>query len=161
MSDDVRFPNGNYRARAVSMALGRSSNKGTDLVAIEFELKQEGYEGQRITKHSYFTEKTIDRTFEELRICGWQSDDLTDTTGLGSTEVELVIEAEEFEGKTRSKVQWVNRPGAIALKAPMSADQAKEFAARMKERAAAARARSNQNGGATGSVGDGADDIPF
>ena len=56
--------------------------------------------------------------------------------GLGSTEVSLLIHNETYNGETRSKVQFVNRPGGIAMKSPMTPEQAKAFAARMKGRVA-------------------------
>ena len=153
-----RFPNGIYRAKAISHVLGESKNKGTPQSQVAFELSQEGYEGQRIDWLGYYTEKTEDRTLESLRIAGWTGDDLSaaELPGLGSTEVDLVIENEEWEGKTRSKVQWVNKPGGIALGKPMDDVARKTFAARMRAKIAT---QGKLVGQRTAKVDD--SDIPF
>jgi hypothetical protein len=125
--------NGVYRARAIQGALGQAST-GKDQVAVEFELLTEGMEGQHITWFGYFTDPTWERTVESLRTCGWQGDDLSDLTGLGSSEVDLVIEQEEYDGKIYARVKWINKPGGMSLKAPMSPERAKQFASEMKGR---------------------------
>lgn len=129
----MAIQDGTYRARAVGAALGETKG-GKEQVAVEFELLTDDLTpGQRITWFGYFTEKTTARTIESLRICGWTGSDLTDLEGIGANEVELVVENEEWEGKTRAKVQWVNKAGGgLSLAAPLSADKAKAFAARMK-----------------------------
>lgn len=123
--------NGRYRAKGIEGALGfTSGNK--EQVAVLFELLEGEYAGVRMTWHGFFTDKTTKRTIEALRNCGWEGNDLTNLGGINRNEVELVIENEEYEGKTRPKVQWVNAIGRIALSATMPVDQAKAFALRMK-----------------------------
>jgi hypothetical protein len=124
---------GVYRARAIQGALGQAST-GSDQVAVEFEILTEGLEGQHITWFGYFTDATWERTVEALRTCGWQGDDLSDLTGLGASEVDLVIEQEEYNGKYSAKVKWINKPGGMSLKAPMSPERAQQFASEMKGR---------------------------
>jgi hypothetical protein len=134
--------NGTYRARAVESGLGKAST-GTEQVAVLFELLDEN--GLRITWYGYFSDKAYEQTVKALRACGWQGADPTEldtfaTSGLGSNEVELVIEQEtaiDAQGNakgTRAKVRWVNVPGAggIGLKSKLAPDEAKSFAARMK-----------------------------
>ena len=65
---------GNYRGRPVRAALGTSS-KGTEQIAVEFELIEPA--GERMTWYGFFTEATTDRTIESLRHCGWQGNDLS------------------------------------------------------------------------------------
>jgi hypothetical protein len=122
---------GRYRAKAVQAALGETST-GKPQVGIEFELLD--HPGQTINYFGYFTDETFSRTVESLRACGWSSDDLSDLTGIDTNEVSLVVEHEEYDGKTRAKVRWVNRTGGLALKAQMPADKAKAFGAQMKGR---------------------------
>ena len=124
---------GTYRAKAREAALAESS-KGTPEIAVEFVMCAPEMEGQTITWHGYLSEKTEARTIESLRLCGWKGDDLTDLAGLDSNEVNIVVEHEEYEGETHARVKWVNRAGGLAVKAPMSADKAKAFAASMKNR---------------------------
>lgn len=124
---------GVYRARAIQAALGQAST-GSTQVAVEFDILTEGMEGQHITWFGYFTDATFERTVEALRTCGWQGDDLSDLAGVDANEVDIVVEQEEYNGKVSAKVKWINKPGGMALKAPMSTDQAKQFASEMKGR---------------------------
>ena len=124
--------NGVYRAKAIQGALGETK-AGKEQVAVEFEILDEGFHGQRITWFGYFSEKTMDVTLRALRTMGWQGDDLSDLTGITNNEVSLVVEQEEYEGKWTAKVRWVNSlGGGLGLKAPLAPDRAKTFAARMR-----------------------------
>ncbi len=163
-----RFPKGTYRARAVadSHVLGRSKNKGTEQSTVEFELLAEGFVGQRISWVGYHTDKSWERTAESLRHAGWTGDDLSETPlpGLGSTEVDLVIDDEEYDGKTYSRVQFVNKPGALVIGTPMNPDEARGFAAKMRQRIAAQRAQSGkpaQGSAAAQPTAQDTSDIPF
>lgn len=125
---------GYYRARAVEYALGKTE-KGGRQVAVRFEtLDDEGRSGASITWYGYFTDKTRERTLESLQHCGWEGDDITDLSGIERNEVQLVVEHEEYEGKVRAKVAWVNRPGGggIAIKAPLDEAEKAEFAREVK-----------------------------
>lgn len=130
--------NGVYRARAVKGGLGETAG-GQEQVAVEFELLDEGFQNQGITWFGYFTEKSFEITMKALRACGWQGDNINDLVGLTSNTVELVIEKETYEGKTRSKVKWVNPEGGggLALKAPLDPVRATRFAASMRGKIAA------------------------
>lgn len=127
---------GTYRARAREWEFGQSKT-GTPYVAVRFELVDLG---EYITWYGYLTERTQDRTMESLRHCGWDNDDITRPTGLNEIEVELVVERETYEGKTRAKVQWVNRIGGRALKVDEVDERTRRtFAAQMKAAAVASR----------------------
>lgn len=130
---------GTYNARGVSAQLG-TTNDGKEQVAVDLVFTDGEFAGRHITWFGYFSEKTIDRTFESLRYLGWEGDDLADLRGVDRNDVSIVLEEEVYEGKSRIKVRWINRGGGLALKQPMTADQARVFAARMKARAAAHRA---------------------
>lgn len=135
---------GTYRARSIEGALGVTSG-GKEQVAVRFDLLD--FPGQTITWFGYFTEKTTDSTFRALRTAGWAGSDLSDLSDLADPEgpeVWLVIEHETYENKTSARVRWVNSAGGMALKSPLLGDQAKAFAARMRERVAAFDALSNQ-----------------
>lgn len=134
------LPNGNYTAHANGGTLGETS-KGDPQVVVEFQLLNEGYEQVKINWFGYFTEKSRERTIESLRTAGWTGDDLTDLSELATRDdipqVELVIENETYEGKTRAKVQWVNQPGSVHGGKVLAPDKAKAFAAMMKATIAA------------------------
>lgn len=146
--DTPRLPKGRYRARALQGEFGYSPNKGTEQVVVEFELLDEQWRSERVTWIGYFTGNTTERTLEALRFCGWTGDDVTDLTGLGNGEVSLVIDHEEYDGKLMAKVQWVNKGGLLAMKAPMSPDQKKAFAAKMRGAAVKSRAAVDQTAAA-------------
>lgn len=121
---------GTHRAKAKSWAL-IESQKGTPGVAVEFVLVDGG---EDITWDGWLSDGAFDRTLESLRYCGFKGENLEDLQGLDANEVELVIEPETYEGKTKLKVQWVNRPGGIAARSKMAPDKVKSFAAQMRDR---------------------------
>jgi hypothetical protein len=131
---------GTFAARGVSGALGFTEG-GKEQVAVQLEILSEEFLGETITYYGYFTEKTQERTIESLRLLGWSSDDLFDLSGIGSTEVRVVIEEEDYNGKLQLKVKWINGPGGLALKAPMSDGEARAFSARMKGAVLASKQR--------------------
>lgn len=125
---------GTYQARAVQWRMCETKG-GAEQVAVECAiLNDDGTDADmKITWFGFFTDKTWKRSIEALRFFGWTGNDVTDLTGLDANVVDLVIAHEEWEGKTRAKVQWVNAPGGgLALKAPLVGDKAKAFAAKMK-----------------------------
>jgi hypothetical protein len=184
-SDSIRgpqIPEGTYRARGVpgSIQLGTTDN-GNPQVAASFELLDETHAGKSVPWYGYFTDKTQKRTLEALRIAGWSNDDLDNIEGFGDTEVDIVVEHNEWEGKVRARVAWVNRPGSggLALKTPMNDGQRKAFAAKMKGLAVLSRREAEREkpkaapttrtapkrvaagGGAEGFPPAADDDIPF
>lgn len=122
---------GTHRARAKEWGLGVSQT-GKEQVAVMFEITQGPCAGRHITWFGYFTDKTIERTFDSLRHCGWADDDIVALRGLDANEVDLVIEPEEYEGKLHDRVKWVNRPAQLALRDQMNAAQAADFATRLR-----------------------------
>lgn len=132
---------GTYRGKATRGKLGLTST-GKEQVAVEFTFTDPP--GQRLTWFGFFTDGTFDRTIESLRACGWKGNDLSEFShpdgalpaGM-ENEVELVVEHEEYEGKVRARIAWVNSGGGLALKTALDEGQARAFAARMKGRIAA------------------------
>lgn len=126
---------GTYRARPVSAALGYTMN-GNEQIAVTFETLDPA--GERVTWYGYFTEKSSDRTLQSLRYCGWRGNYLADFYGEQlpegfDQEVDIVVEQEEYQGKTYTKVAWVNSGGSgMALRNAMTQDQAKAFGAKMR-----------------------------
>ncbi len=126
---------GYFKARAVDGDFGHAGT-GTRQVAVSFEVTDGEAKGAHITWYGFFTQSTGERTLESLRHCGctFPGDVLTDLTGLGSTEVELVIEEEEGEnGAVRPRVRWVNRiGGGVALGSRMTEAEKRQFSAEMR-----------------------------
>lgn len=121
---------GTVRARAKEWGLGVSSS-GKEQIAVMFELVGD-HAGQTITWFGYFTENTVDRTLDSLRHCGWDSDNIAELDNLNANEVELVLDEEEYEGKVRTKVKWVNRPARLMMKEQMTPAAAAAFAQRLR-----------------------------
>ena len=70
-----------------------------------------------------------------LRAVGFQGDDLSaifDQTL--NNKVQIVVDHDTYDGKTRAKVQWVNVPGAggFSFAKPMKRDEMRRFGAEMK-----------------------------
>ncbi|HAM59861.1 MAG TPA: hypothetical protein DCQ64_32395 [Candidatus Rokubacteria bacterium] len=160
---------------AKSWVLGES-DKGQVNLAVSFPVKDAEGNERFIVWRGYFTEKTTDRTIESLRYMGFEGDDLSNLVGLDKNQVELVIEDEEYEGKTYERVQFINKAGGALTKQPLVGEKASAFAAQLKGAfrafdAAAGKRVSTKPGAAkaapaTGPLGDeppplGNDDIPF
>jgi len=154
---------GTYRARGVNAALGYTS-KGKEQMAVELQFLDGENEGKTITWYGYFTEKTTDSTFDALRVLGWTGADLSDLAGIDANEVSIVVEEEtDDEGKTRTRVRWINRRGGIALKERMNPAQLAKFAKRMKGAAVASTQRAKAGGAEAGTrrpSGAGRDEAP-
>lgn len=125
---------GTFKARAKEWGLGHSAT-GKEQVAVLFEVTQGEHAGKSFTWFGFFTENTTERTLDSLRHCGWDGDNFVEMKGLDSNEVEIVVEEEEYEGKVRTKVQWVNRPSRLAMREQMNAQAQAAFAAKMRGRA--------------------------
>lgn len=136
MSERMSYA-GTHRARAKEWALDVQGGK--ECIVVRFEFVGGQHEGRSIQWWGYFTEKTEDRTIESMRHCGWDSDSLAELDSLGNNEVDLVIEDEEYQGKWRSKVKWVNRLQRLNVKAPMNQAQLSAFAARMRGKTVASK----------------------
>jgi len=102
------------------------------------------------------SEKAADYTLDSLRACGVT--DLESLAGLGSTEVELVLETEVFDGRENQRVRYVNAlgSGAVSVKERMSDAERKAFAASLKGKWLA-----NQPAPVVVQAADPSDDIPF
>ena len=96
---------GRYRAKALDGELGYSSN-GNEQVMVKFEILEGPDTGKSITWWGYFSEKTADRTLKALMDAGWDGQDVSVLSGLGSKEVSLTIGNDTYNGEVRQRVQW-------------------------------------------------------
>jgi hypothetical protein len=136
---------GKHRGRGVTAAMGKTE-KGHPQVAVEFEFLD--LPGTRLTWFGNFSETTVGEdqkplyqiTLESLYHCGWISGDLQDLAGIDQNEVTLVVKHDEYQGKTRAKIAWVNKAGSgVAMKNAMPSNELSAFAARMKGASMATR----------------------
>jgi hypothetical protein len=130
----------NYIAKPGTYKFGRSEN-GTDQIGVEFEVVDGVEKGKTFIWYGFFSEKTIERTMTSLRHCGWTCDDLSVLTGFGSKNVSIVVEEEVYQGKSRTKVQWVNSldDHGVRMKSELPAAGLKALASRLKGAALASR----------------------
>lgn len=100
---------GVYIGTVVGHNVGETKNFEPQ-VAVNFSLSTD--EGpQKITYFGYFTEKAAKYTIQNLITCGLKGNHPAGDLEIGK-QVELVIENEAYEGKTRAKVRYINEIGA-------------------------------------------------
>ena len=161
------LPAGTYRAHAGERVLG-STAKGIPQVAVQCVIDQPGFEGQSITYYGFFSDTAYEYAVKSLRAMGWEGDDLADLSTVGKKPFSIVVEHEEYDGKTRAKVVFVNGDG-VAMKNVMGTEEVKAFAASMRSRIAALaptvratpKAQPPKADHRSATAGDVPNDIPF
>jgi hypothetical protein len=134
---------GTWKARPMSAVLGMSSN-GTEQIGVDMMLLEGPNEGERISFYGYFSEAAFDRTIESLQHMGWDGNDLSDLSTIGTADPYIVIAHEEYNGEVSAKVKWVNAAGGVAMKKRMNPAEHLSFAQRMRGKLLAAK---QKNGG--------------
>lgn len=135
MTYEYLIPPGTYAARAVYHDLGESKN-GRFQVAVTFEIVAGDYIGRRLTYFATFAPgRATEFAIKALRAAGWTCDDPTVLTGLGDAECDIVVEHDEYNGRIRDRIRFVNRPGergAFTFKAPLSEEKRRAIAAQLR-----------------------------
>ena len=130
---------GTYQAQVVSTALAAVGEKKTPSVKVKFETEFAIHDIetpaiQTVYADLWLTEKCWERSMDNLSILGWNGTDLNDLNGtdlLVGQKAWLVLDEEEYNGETRTKVKFINAIGGGGIKA-MEADEAKALAASLK-----------------------------
>ncbi len=122
---------GKYKAKATSGAWANVGEKGTPGVGVKFEFDCDGVKSH--LWHVLYLTNTLlkdgstvaEKTFEMLAKLGYdesiplaqdaQGNPIFDGRHLADKEMEIVVENEEYEGKTRAKIKWVNELGGGQL----------------------------------------------
>jgi hypothetical protein len=129
---------GYYRARATEAVLGRA-NSGYEQVVITFQITEPGeFEGAQIRYFGSFHPNARQYTVEALETCGYQGED--DLSSVTKLEVSLNVVNEEYNGKFTTKVAFVNKTGAIAVRNQLNDTEARDFVKRLGATVRAARA---------------------
>lgn len=121
------IPAGTYRAVAIQQdtedgpayaVFGQSPQKGSLQVGVRFRFIGGELAGEEMTWIGSFTGGAADITAKALRACGLRGNDVTAAATQDLTnEVELVVKHEEWEGRTRARVAFVNAlGGGFAMK---------------------------------------------
>ncbi len=147
------------RATATPIKFGETSKDGEARyqIAVEFQIDVtddradlDEYAHDTITWIGHFTDATAERTLESLQIAGWKGEDVSELAGVPGSDVlqdqvSLACDVDDYEGKSRLKVQWVNRPRThFAFKQEASADSLRALGARLRATAKAVRAGGGQ-----------------
>ncbi len=145
MSDRELVPAGYYDAVAIatpnedgssSYARLAFAKNDTRQVCALFEITSGPHVGERLVWFGFFTKDAGKRTVESLRIMGLKGNDLgaLETTPLDQ-RVSIKVGHDEWEGKVRARVDFVNAPGGgmVKLNKPMSKDEIRKFAAMMRD----------------------------
>lgn len=107
-----KLTEGTYVAVARSFDFGVTDNDN-NFIKVGFEIIEGEYKGQFISWFGYFTKETAKRTVESLRYCGWSGDKISEEMpGMGTQKVRIVVGEDEYDGKKRLRVNWVNKIGA-------------------------------------------------
>jgi hypothetical protein len=166
-----------YRARACGAPSWAQAQSGNWQVAIPFMVTAGEHTGE-VTTWIGVMHDTADkngttgheRVLQSLQYMGWTGDDLSElaeltdeqATKIFTEEVELSCAPETYDGKTRLKVQWVNKVGAgrFAFKESATKNDLRSFAAQMRGtiRGMQQGAKPKQNGSAATNPKD---DLPF
>lgn len=119
--NDNSIPEGRYQGRATGEISFDTASTGTESVLIPLTFTSEGWEGRGVTLVGYLSERAAPITLRQMRDMGWQGDNLTDTTGLGDTEVSITVKYEAYDGKPRMKVAvWpLSGGGMLQAKNPI------------------------------------------
>lgn len=90
--------------------LGENQKTGTRFIRVPVTISTEGAQkGKTIDWYGYLSEKTQERTVEILETCfglNWNWENIN----FAGQEVEVVVEQEEYNGKTSFKAKWLNNP---------------------------------------------------
>jgi hypothetical protein len=117
----MNIPDGRHLANVINYGI-RDTSSGDPQVSVRFKLIQDGSE---ITWFGSLKEgKAQEITFDTLqRVLGMQGDDLNALAGGSGSgildekkDVEIVVANEEWQGKIRTKVKWVNEIGGFTKK---------------------------------------------
>lgn len=131
---------GTYQATVLSTALATSKNKGTPSVKIQFGTEFNINDMQTPVRKSLYvdlwlTDATFDRTMDTLTMLGWDGADLNALNGtelLCGKEAWVVVAEEEYEGKVRDKIQFVNPVGGGQSAQRMEDKDAADLAKKLK-----------------------------
>lgn len=133
------IPEGKYSAAVIGAAFGKSTNNNWQIaIQCQIDAADADAPGELIAYIGTFTDAATPITFEAIRGCGYDGDDLEEFKKLADDHqlgpVVIVIAHETYEGTERARIKFINRPGggAFKFKEEMSGADVRGFAASMK-----------------------------
>jgi hypothetical protein len=121
-----RIEPGIYRGKAIagSEQYGETKNHN-DQIVLDLQLDT----GDTVSTFLVFSEKAAPWSIKRLRALGWQGDNLADLTGIDSSEVDIEVKYEEYQGEMKMKVQ-IMVGGTVTLENQFDDKGKKAFAAK-------------------------------
>lgn len=102
---------GRYAVTAQDAGLGQSEKKGTPYLAIEFATDT----GDTLDAYLYLSPAALPYTLKTLReVFGFNDDFESVIAQVKGKPASIVVDIENYEGKDRAKVQYINSPGREA-----------------------------------------------
>lgn len=137
------LPAGTYAAAVVpvetksgpaSIQFGPATTNSPFTAVLSFEILRGPQAGQHISAFLYFGDRSVDRSMESLRACGFSGEDLDKFIDQNpDIEAQIVVEHETYEGKTRARVKWINSASrGFVLEKPLDQKELRMFSAQMK-----------------------------
>jgi len=138
---------GDWPAYVLEAYLGKSAKKGTPELRILFQCSDE--HGPKVWAYRYFTDGTAEYLVKELKAMGWdpaehdydfdqletvrdpETNAIVRDSALCGTWVSIVVKEEEYEGKTQTKVAFIN---SATVREEMPAEERKTFLADLRKR---------------------------
>jgi len=98
----------------VACVFGESERTVVPFVAVEFEITDGEFAGQRLPWRGYFSGKATDIVAASLVACGFTGEDLESYPSQSPDKtVQVVVEHQEYEGEITARVAWVNGPRKV------------------------------------------------
>lgn len=141
-----------YTCRAIGpVIIGESKEKKTPYIEYNYKIEEGANAGGVLKFTGYFSEKTLERTFEAMRTSGWDGDDLNDFAdnmlhGLEKNLVSVQAELEEYVNKEgrkaiQTRAAWVNPLGYVDTKRAMPTSSLSSLSERLRANAIASRTK--------------------
>lgn len=130
MSAPANIPNGRLRAALVLPYVLGQAKTGTEQIGIQFRLLDDPWKGWTLPWYGTFSEAAFPMTYEALKACGWRGEEITTLKAdlRNGTEVLLIVEPEEYEGRWRARIKFVNPPQAIRMHRVFTPEQRQALA---------------------------------
>ena len=123
MSDIKLIPAGKYLGKIVDYSISQKNESTEPMLQVQFEFEVPEIGKRHLTLFKYFKGNATKYTLEFLATVGLRGNDpgvLIDRhmgsgflDEVGEFDIEVLVE--NFEGKPRNKIGWVNRPGSFGV----------------------------------------------
>lgn len=117
---------GKHKARAMKDSYEAGiDDSGKDYAYLGFEITDGPDKGRAIGRYFYLTEAAMPYSIKSLRHTGatFPDGNIHDPEGIGDVEVQIVIEHDEYQGKVRAKIKYVNELGSGGVKPEHKLDE--------------------------------------